>query len=388
MAESATILMAQKARELKSKGINVINLSLGEPDFDTPEHIKEAAKKALDEGHTKYTPVPGEVVLRQAISDKFKRDNGLDYTLDQIVVSNGAKQSIANIMLSTVNPGDEVIVLSPYWVSYYEIIKLAGGEPIIVKAGVEQDFKITPDQLEEAITPKTRGMIFSSPCNPTGSVYNKAELEGLASVLRQHPDILVTSDEIYEYINFTDAHISIASLDGMKERTVTVNGFSKGFAMTGWRLGYIGAPTEIASACSKIQGQFTSGATSFGQIAAAYALNSDMGPTHEMKAAFESRRQLMLNMMDEIPGFKCHVPQGAFYMFPDISELFGKKYNGNTIRNAEDFALYCLEVGHVAIVDGSAFGADECVRLSYAASEAELLEAMKRITSLVRNLTD
>lgn len=387
MSESATILMAQKARELKSKGIDVINLSLGEPDFDTPEHIKGAAIQALADGYTKYTPVPGEVVLREAISNKFKRDNSLNYTIDEIVVSNGAKQSVANIMLSTINPGDEVIVLSPYWVSYYEIIKLAGGIPVPVKAGVDQDFKVTPDQLRNAITGKTRGLIFSSPCNPTGSVYSRTELEGLADVLKSYPEVVVTSDEIYEYINFTTEHVSMASIEGMRERTVTVNGFSKGFAMTGWRLGYIGAPKEIASACAKIQGQITSGANSFGQHAAAYALNSDMSPTEEMRKAFMHRRKIMLDLMAEIPEFKCHTPQGAFYMFPDIQALFGKRHANGVIQNAMDFALYCLESAHVAIVDGEAFGAPECVRLSYAASERDLREAMSRIKRVVSELT-
>lgn len=386
MSESATILMAQKARELKQRGVDVINLSLGEPDFDTPQHIKESAKKALDEGHTKYTPVPGEVVLRQAISDKFKRDNDLEYSLDEIVVSNGAKQSIANVMLSTINPGDEVIILSPYWVSYYEIIKLAGGIPVPVKAGVEKDFKVSGAQLKEALNEKTRGMIFSSPCNPTGSVYSAEELTELAEVLQDFPQVIVTSDEIYEYINFTGHHVSMATMPGMKDRTITINGFSKGFAMTGWRLGYMGAPKKIAGACSKIQGQFTSGATAFGQIAAAHALNADMTPTYKMRDAFMLRRQLMLDSLAEIPEFKCHTPQGAFYMFPDISALFGKQHESGRINSAQDFALYCLEKAHVALVDGAAFGAPECIRFSYAASEAELKEAMIRIQRVVHAL--
>ena len=379
-------MMAQKARELKSKGINVINLSLGEPDFDTPEHIKGAAKKALDEGHTKYTPVPGELVLREAISRKFSRDNNLDYSVDQIVVSNGAKQSIANVILSVINPGDEVIMLSPYWVSYYEIIKLAGGIPVPVKAGVDQDFKVTPEQLKKVLTPKTRGLIFSSPCNPTGSVYSKDELQGLADVLNSYPEVVVVSDEIYEYINFTKEHISFAGLENMKDRTVTVNGFSKGFAMTGWRLGYIGAPEQIAKACIKIQGQFTSGATAFGQIAAAHALESDLTPTMKMKAAFEKRRDLVISLVREIPGFNCHLPQGAFYIFPDVSALFGKRHEKGVIHNSFDLAMHCLEKAHVAIVDGAAFGAPECIRLSYAASDSEIREALKRIKEAVNEL--
>jgi aspartate aminotransferase len=387
MKESATIMMAQKARELAEKGYNVINLSLGEPDFDTPAHIKEAAKKALDEGHTKYTPVPGILTLREAISKKFLRDNDLLYTPDQIVVSNGAKQSIANVMLSVINPGDEVIVLSPYWVSYIEIIRLAGGIPVVVSAGIERDFKISGDQLKAALTEKTKALIFSSPCNPTGSVYEREELEALAQVLREAPDVLVLSDEIYEYINFISEHVSIASLPGMKERTVTINGFSKGFSMTGWRLGYIGAPLEIAKACAKIQGQFTSGANSFSQVAAITALEADMQPTYEMKAAFLDRRKLMLDLIEEIPGLKCHIPHGAFYLFPDISELFGMSSGDYQINSAKDFAFYCLETAHVAFVDGTAFGAPNCIRISYAASNENLIEAMKRIYAAVKRLS-
>lgn len=387
MSESATIQMAQKARELNARGISVINLSLGEPDFDTPLHIREAAKRALDEGHTKYTPVPGELVLRQAIVDKLKRDNGLNYTTDQIVVSCGAKQSIANVVLSIIDPGDEVILFSPYWVSYFEIVRLAEGIPVLVKATVDTEFKVSPHDLRKAITSNTKAIIFSSPCNPTGSVWSKSELEEIANVLQDFPRIIVISDEIYEYINYTDSHVSIAGIEGMFDRTVTINGFSKGFAMTGWRLGYAAAPLSIAKACGKIQGQFTSGANAFSQIAAAHALNSDMGPTQVMKAAFESRRNLMLHLIDEIPGFKCHIPQGAFYIFPDVSEIFGKSYKDSKIDNAADLAIYLLEEAHVATVDGAAFGAPECIRLSYAASEEDLKAAMKRIYAAISKLS-
>ncbi|MEM7101810.1 MAG: pyridoxal phosphate-dependent aminotransferase [Bacteroidota bacterium] len=379
MEESATIKMAQMARDLKAKGYDVISLSLGEPDFDTPEHIKAAAKKALDEGFTKYTPVPGLPVLREAISAKFKRDNDLDYDLSQIVVSNGAKQCIANICLSLLNDGDEVIVLGPYWVSYHAIVKLGGGVPVIVSAGIESDYKVTAQQVENAITDKTRIVLFSSPCNPTGSVYSKEELESIANVIAPYEQITVVSDEIYEYINFTGKHISIGSFEGVKDRTVTVNGFSKGFSMTGWRLGYLGAPQWIAKACAKIQGQFTSGATAFGQIAAAHALNSDLAPTWKMRDEFKKRRDLVIGMLKEIPGMKVNYPEGAFYVFPDISDYFGKTDGKRMINNADDFCEYLLYNAHVAVVTGNAFGADNCFRISYAASEEMLIESCKRI---------
>jgi aspartate aminotransferase len=379
MQESATILMAQKARDLAAQGHQVISLSLGEPDFDTPDHIKEAAKRALDEGYTKYTPVPGLPELRQAIVDKFKRDNELEFDLNQIVVSNGAKQSLANLSLALLNPGDEVIIFTPYWVSYYEIVRIGGGVPVLLKAGIENDFKVTPEQLEEAITDKTKMIWFSSPCNPTGTVFTKAELEALADVVAKHEDILIMSDEIYEYINFTGHHESIGAIESVKDRTITVNGFAKGFAMTGWRLGYMGAPAWVAEACAKIQGQFTSGANAFGQKAAAYALMADMSPTNKMREAFLKRKELVKAKLSEIPGIKTNDPQGAFYIFPDISAYFGKSFNGQTISNSDDLALYLLEHAHVATVSGSAFGADECLRLSFAASEEELLEAVRRI---------
>lgn len=383
MSESATIKMSQMARDLSAKGHDVISLSLGEPDFDTPDHIKEAAMQALRDGFTKYTPVPGLPVLRQAIVDKFKRDNNLDFDLSQIVVSNGAKQSIANLSLTLLNEGDEAILFAPYWVSYYEIIRLAGATPIPVFAGIEQDFKVTAEQVEAAITPRTKFILFSSPCNPTGSVYSRDELQAIADVVARHDDLYLISDEIYEYINFTGKHVSIGSLEGVKDRTITVNGFSKGFAMTGWRLGYIGAPKAIASACSKMQGQFTSGATSFGQVAAAHALNSDLGLTQMMKAAFLKRRDIVLGLLKEIPNFKVNNPQGAFYVFPDISAYFGKSDGTTTIHNSNDFCHYILEKGYVAVVSGDAFGAPGCFRISYAASEAQLREAISRIKDVV-----
>ncbi|MCB9081343.1 MAG: pyridoxal phosphate-dependent aminotransferase [Lewinellaceae bacterium] len=386
MSESETLKMAQMARELKAQGHNVINLSIGEPDFDTPAHIKEAAKQALDEGFTKYTPVPGIPELREAISTKFKRDNGLDYSPAQIVVSNGAKQSLANIFLSILDEGDEVLVLAPYWVSYSEIIKLAGGVPVILYAGFDQDYKVPAAAVAQAITPRTKALLFSSPCNPTGSVYTATELEAIAKVLGPHEQIYVVADEIYEYINFTGKHASIGTFPEVKERTITVNGFSKGFAMTGWRLGYMGAPKVIADACNKVQGQITSGANSFSQKAAAYALLADMTPTHQMREAFLQRRDMVIGLLEKIPGMKVNLPQGAFYIFPDISELFGKSDGKTTIHNANDFCDYVLMEGHVAVVSGSAFGADECFRLSYAASEAELRTAIERIGNMVARL--
>ncbi len=386
MKESATIKMAQMARDLAAEGHQVISLSLGEPDFDTPDHIKAAAKQALEEGYTKYTPVPGLVELRKAIQTKFKRDNGLEFGLSQIVVSNGAKQSIANICMSLLDEGDEVAILAPYWVSYSEIVKVAGGKPVLVSAGIEQDYKVTADQVREALTDRTRVLLFSSPCNPTGSVYTQPELEAIADVIAERDDIYIISDEIYEYINFTDQHISIGTFGPVKDRTITVNGFSKGFAMTGWRLGYIGAPEWVAKACAKIQGQFTSGATAFGQMAAAHALTADMGPTHEMRAAFLQRRDMMIEELSKIPGMKVNKPQGAFYIFPDISAYFGKQAGSFAINNSDDFCEYLLKEAHVAAVTGSAFGAPECFRISYAASEAELREAVKRIAEAVERL--
>jgi len=386
MEESATIKMAQMARDLAAQGHEVISLSLGEPDFDTPDHIKEAAKKALDEGYTKYTPVPGLVELREAIVEKFKRDNDLHFDLNQIVVSNGAKQSLANVFLALLDPGDEVVILSPYWVSYSEIVKIAEGVPVPVYAGIEQDYKVSAEQVEAAISGRTKALLFSSPCNPTGSVYTQDELEGIAEVVSRHSQVHIIADEIYEYINFTGRHASIGTIDSVRERTVTVNGFSKGFAMTGWRLGYMGAPLPIAKACNKIQGQFTSGATAFGQKAAAYALQSNLGPTHAMREAFLRRRDLMIEQLSRIPGLKVNKPMGAFYIFPDVSAYFGKSAGNYTIQNADDLCTYVLQEGHVAMVTGRAFGAPDCVRLSYAASEAQLMEAADRLARVLGRL--
>ncbi len=386
MEESATLKMAQLARDLAAKGHKVINLSIGEPDFDTPEHIKEAAKKALDQGFTKYTPVPGLVELKKAIQMKFKRDNDLDFELNQIVVSNGAKQTISNICHAILNEGDEVIILAPYWVSYSEMVKMVGGVPVILKAGIETDFKVTAQEVEEAITNRTKAVLFSSPCNPTGSVYDYEELKEIAEVIGQHPHIQIISDEIYEYINFTGKHVSIGAFDAVKEQTTTVNGFSKGFAMTGWRLGYMGGPKWMADACSKIQGQVTSGATAFGQVAAAHALTSDLTPTYKMCEAFQKRRDLVRDLLSQIPGFKVNNPQGAFYIFPDVSAYFGKSSAEMTIQNADDLSEYLLAEAHVAVVSGSAFGAEDCIRLSFAASEEELKDAISRIANAMKSL--
>jgi len=377
MPESATIKMAAMARELQSKGIDVIDMSLGEPDFDTPGYIKEAAKKALDEGHTKYTAVPGMVELRQAISRKLKRDNNLDYGIHEIVVSNGAKQTFANICLTTLNRGEEAILFTPYWVSYHSIIEMAGGIPVTLKAGIEQDFKVTAEQVKNAITEKTKLVLFSSPCNPTGSVYSYEELKAIAEVLRDHPQILVISDEIYEYINFTANHASIASFDFLRDHVVVINGMSKGFAMTGWRLGYLAGPDWLAKSCQKIQGQFTSGASSFGQVAAITAL--DHGPDPQMKKAFLERKALFRDMLREIPGFEVNDPMGAFYIFPDISYYFGRKNGQNAIADSLSFAETMLNEANVSCVAGSSFGAPNCVRFSYATSEDNIREAVRRI---------
>lgn len=388
LEESATIAMAQKARELKSKGADVISLSLGEPDFKTPQHIQDAAKQAIDEGkYFAYPPVPGYPELRQAIADKLKRDNNLDYTPEQIVVSNGAKQSIANVMLCLLNPGDEVIVYTPYWVSYIEQIKLAEGKPVLINGSIENNFKATADQLEAAITPRTKAVIYSSPCNPTGAVFSREEMEAMAAVLSRHKNIFVIADEIYEYINFSGEHVSMASMPDMYDNTITINGFSKGFAMTGWRLGYIAAPAGIAKACNKIQGQFTSGANSIAQRAAIAALSGDMASTQDMAKAYLRRRDLVLDLLNGIPGMKTYVPNGAFYIFPDISEYFGKSDGDTTINNASDFCMYVLNNAYVSLVTGEAFGAPECIRLSFAASEEQLKEAIKRIKETLAKLS-
>ncbi len=379
MEESATLKMSAKAREMKTKFDDVISLSLGEPDFDTPEHIKAFAVQALADGYTKYTPVTGLVEYRKAIQTKFKRDNGLEYDMDEIIVSNGAKQSISNICQAIVQEGDEVIIFTPYWVSYSDIVGLAGGTVIPVKADIHQDFKVTAQQLEQAITPRTKAILFSSPCNPTGSVFTKTELEELAAVIASHKNILVISDEIYEYINFGEKHYSIGAIESLKGRVATVNGMAKGFSMTGWRLGYMGGPPWLVAACAKLQGQVTSGANSFGQKAASEALLADLGPTIEMKEAFAKRRKLVIDLFKDIPGVKCNNPKGAFYVFPDISEYFGKSDGHTTLDNSEDFCEAVLENTHVALVPGIAFGDDNCFRLSYAASEKDLIDAIGRL---------
>ncbi|MDA0728774.1 MAG: pyridoxal phosphate-dependent aminotransferase [Bacteroidetes bacterium] len=386
LSESATIAMARKARELKDQGIDVISLSLGEPDFDTPDAMKQAGIDAIHNNETHYTPVPGTPRIREAICTKFKRDNGLDYTPDQVVVSTGAKQSLANVVLSLVDPGDEVILPAPFWVSYEEIVKVAGGIPVVIPTRIENDYKIQPSDLEAAITPRTRMVMYSSPCNPSGSVFTESETAALAAVLRAHDRIVTVSDEIYELINFTDKHASMAAQPGMWERTVTVNGVSKGFAMTGWRLGYIGAPTWIAAACNKIQGQFTSAPCSITQAAAAAALEADPAMVQGMVDAFRRRRALMVEGLSNVPGFKVNQPMGAFYVFPDVSELFGKTYQGNTLRDADDVALFLLDAAQVATVSGAAFGTPECIRLSYAAADEVLLEAIARIDRACRQL--
>ena len=386
MHESATLKMAQKARELKAEGIDVISLSLGEPDFDTPQAIKDKATEGLALGMTKYTPVPGILPLRDAICQKLEKENELSYTPDQIIVSTGAKQSLMNIFQSILNPGDEIVVFAPYWVTYVEQVRFCGGVPIIIKAGIAKDYKASARQLEEAISPRTKAVIFSSPCNPSGSVFSKEELIEIAEVVKQYDNILVISDEIYEYINFTSEHVSIARYEGMQERTAIINGFSKGFAMTGWRLGYMAGPEWLVDACKKVQGQTTSGANSFSQYAAAYGILGEKTATFEMVEAFRKRRSLVIELFDKIDGFEVNKPQGAFYLFPNISSFFGKSCDGYNIRNADDMATYLLDVAHVATVSGSAFGVDECIRLSYATSESQLSEAARRIGVAVNKL--
>ena len=380
MEESATIAMSRKSRELKAEGKDIISLSLGEPDFFTPQFIKDAALDAMNNNFTMYTPVEGYEDLRESISLKFKRDNGLNYSKDQIVVSTGAKQSIANTVLSLINPGDEVIVPAPYWVSYLEIVKVAEGKSVIVHAGIENDFKVTAAQLEAAITPKTKLIIFSTPCNPTGSVYSKEELKSWAEVLKRHPNVYVIADEIYEHINFTGKHESLAQFPEIYNQVITVNGVSKAWAMTGWRLGYIGAPKEIASACNKIQGQFTSATCSITQKATIAAMKADPSVLNDMIKAFHVRRDLVIKALNTIDGVKTNLPEGAFYVFPDISHFIGKvTEEGKTINSAEDLAMYLLSDSLVALVSGDAFGDANCIRISYAASEETLTEAMKRI---------
>ena len=386
LSESATLAMARMSRELKAQGHNVIALSLGEPDFDTPEFIKESAKNAIDNNYSHYTPVPGLLELREAISKKLKRDNKLDYSPDQIVVSTGAKQSIANVCLSLLNSGDEVILPAPYWVSYYELVKLGEATPIVVKSSIDNDFKMSPQDLENAITPNTKMIIFSSPCNPSGTVYSQQELEELAKVLENYPNIYVVSDEIYELINFGVKHFSIARIDSIRDRVITVNGVSKGFAMTGWRVGYIAAPQWIASACNKIQGQVTSATCAIAQKATETAMLASLSEVEHMRIAFHKRRDLMLEMLSEIPGIRTNTPDGAFYIFPDVSHYFGKSDGEKTISNSSDFCMYILNDAHVALVAGEAFGSPNCVRISYAASEENLIEAVKRMKKSLAKL--
>lgn len=384
--ESATLAMAAKAREFKNRGIDVISLSLGEPDFKTPLHICEAAKKAIDDGkYFAYPPVAGYQDLREAIAAKYQKENGVPYKAENIVVSNGAKQSIANTFLALLNPGDEVIVFSPYWVSYEAQIRLAEAVPVMISGGIESDFKVSASQLEQAITPKTKAIIFSSPCNPTGTVFSKQELEAISKVVVKH-NILAIADEIYEHINFTGEQVSIASFPGMFERTITVNGFAKGFAMTGWRVGYIAAPKWIALGCSKVQGQITSANSSIAQRAALAAITGDLTPTNKMVDEYRKRREIVYSLLKEIPGVKSNYPQGAFYFFPDVSAYFGKSDGSMKIRNGDDFCLYMLEQAHVSLVPGGAFGDENCVRLSYAASENDLREALKRIKEALAKL--
>lgn len=379
LAPSQTLAMSQKSNELRAQGVDVINLSVGEPDFNTPGHIKLAAKKAIDDNFSFYSPVPGYMDLRKAICAKLKNENALEFTPDQIVVSTGAKQALCNAILAIINPGDEVIIPAPYWVSYVEMVKLAEGKNVIVEAGIEQDFKITPAQLEAAITPKTRMLILCSPSNPTGSVYSHDELQALAKVLERHPDVFVLADEIYEHINYVGAHQSMAQFPELDGRVIIINGVSKAYAMTGWRIGFLAAPLWIAKACSKLQGQYTSGASSIAQKAAVAAFSGDQSCVEEMRKAFERRRDLIYGLVSEIPGMKVNKPHGAFYLFPDVSSYFGKSYDKYKIATSSDLAMYLLEVGHVASVAGDAFGSPSCLRFSYATSDENLIEAMNRV---------
>lgn len=386
LAESATIKMAKMGRELAAKGVDVISLSFGEPDFHTPEHVKEAAKKAMDDNFTYYTPVAGYPDLRKAIAKKLKDENNLDYDPSQIVVSTGAKQAIANAVLCLVNPGDEVIIPTPYWVSYSEVVKLAEGESVFIDTTVETSFKITPEQLEAAITPKSKLFMFSSPCNPTGSVYSKEELAGLAKVFEKHPEIYILSDEIYEHINFIGGHESIAQFDSIKDRVVIINGFSKAYAMTGWRIGYTASNKEIAAACDKMQGQITSGTCSITQRAGTAAYEGGLESVLQMREQFQKRRDIVYKLLSEVEGLKVNLPEGAFYFFPNVTAFFGKSYEGRVINNSDDLSLYLLEEGHVATVGGDSFGDPKSIRLSYAAAEDKLIEAMRRIKEALGKL--
>ncbi len=386
LAPSATLAMSQKSSEMKAQGIDVINMSVGEPDFNTPDHIKEAAKKAVDDNWSRYSPVPGYPDLRKAVVEKLKRENGLDYSVSEILVSNGAKQAVCNAVMALVDDGDEVIIPAPYWVSYPQMALLAGGTPVHIPAGFEQDFKITPAQLEAAITPKTRMLILCSPSNPTGSVYSKEELKGLADVLKKHPEVYVLADEIYEHINYVGKHESIAQFPGMKEQTIIINGVSKAYAMTGWRIGYMAAPEWIVKGCNKLQGQYTSGPCSVSQKAAEAAYVLSQNCVEEMRVAFERRRDLIVELAKDIPGLEVNVPQGAFYLFPKCTSFYGKTDGERTINNSTDLAMYLLEVGHVATVGGDAFGDPECFRMSYATSDDNIREAMRRIKECLSRL--
>ena len=386
LAPSATLAMSQKSSEMKAQGIDVINMSVGEPDFNTPDHIKEAAKKAIDENYSRYSPVPGYADLRKAIADKLKRENQLDYSPNEILVSNGAKQSVCNTVMALVNSGDEVIIPTPYWVSYPQMALLAGGVPVFVEATFEQNFKMTPEQLEKAITPKTRLLILCSPSNPTGSVYSKEELQALAEVILKHDDLFVLADEIYEHINYVGKHESIAQFPGMKERTILVNGVSKAYAMTGWRIGYIAAPEWIVKGCNKLQGQYTRGPCSVSQVAARYAYETSQDCVEEMRQAFMRRRDLIVRLAQEIPGLEVNKPEGAFYLFPKCSSFYGKTDGTTTIRNSTDLAMFLLEKGHVATVGGDAFGDPDCFRMSYATSDENIIEAMRRIKETLATL--
>ncbi len=386
LAPSATLAMSQKSSEMKAQGVDVINLSVGEPDFNTPDHIKEAAKKAIEDNFSRYSPVPGYPELRKAIVAKLKNENGLDYSMSEILVSNGAKQSVCNTVMALVNDGEEVIIPAPYWVSYPQMVKLAGGTPVIVNAGFDQDFKMTPEQLEAAITPKIRMLILCSPSNPTGSVYSKEELEALAEVIKRHEGLYVLADEIYEHINYVGHHESIAQFPGMKERSIIVNGVSKAYAMTGWRIGFIAAPEWIVKGCNKLQGQYTSGPCSVSQKAAEAAYTTSQECVETMRKAFERRRDLIVSLAKEIPGLEVNFPQGAFYLFPKCSSFYGKSYEGKKIETSTDLAMFLLEEGHVATVGGDAFGDPECFRMSYATSDDNIREAMRRIKETLAKL--
>jgi aspartate aminotransferase len=386
LSESQTILMNQKSKELQDRGVDVVNLTLGEPDFNTPDHVKEAAVKAIGDNLTKYPPVPGYPQLKKVICEKLKKDNGLDYDPSQIVVSGGAKHSLANVLQCLINAGDEVLIPAPYWVSYIDLVKLAEGTPVVIESSVDTDFKITPEQLAKAITPKTKAIMFNSPSNPSGSVYTKAEVQALADVLKMHEQVVVISDEIYEKINYSGSHAGFAEVDFLKDRTVHINGVSKAYAMTGWRIGYIAAPASIAKACTKLQGQFTSGVCSIAQKAAESALGESQDCVEEMRQAFMKRRDMVLELVSDIPGFKVSKPEGAFYIFPDLSYYFGKSYKGQEMKGSGDLCLYLLEVGHVASVPGIAFGDDRCIRFSYAASEDQLRKAFARVKEALAEL--